>query len=78
MDIAIAENHTCAALSDGTVQCWGSNASGQLGDGTTTNSSVPVTVSGVTTASVVYTYDDYTCAGLTDGSYTCWGSKAGW
>ena len=78
MDIAVAENHTCAALSDGTVQCWGTNASGQLGDGTTTNSSVPVNVSGVTTASVVYTYDDYTCAGLTDGTYTCWGSKAGW
>ena len=78
VDIAVVENHTCAALSDWTVKCLGNNASGQLGDGITNNSSVTVTVSGVTITSVVYAYDDYTCAGLTGGSHTCWGSKAGW
>lgn len=37
---------TCVVLSGGSVQRWGNNSHGQLGNGTTTNSSVPVTMSG--------------------------------
>jgi alpha-tubulin suppressor-like RCC1 family protein len=36
--------HVCAALSTGTVSCWGLNNTGQLGDGTSTNRSIPVQV----------------------------------
>ena len=39
--------HTCAASADGTVTCWGSNDSGQLGDGTTMNRGAPAPVEGV-------------------------------
>jgi alpha-tubulin suppressor-like RCC1 family protein len=39
--------HTCAVKTDGTLWCWGWNPDGQLGDGTTTSSQVPVHVSGV-------------------------------
>src|SRR2546425_338952 len=62
-------------LPDGTVQCWGRNYSGQLGngDGNLTNSPVPVTARGLTTATSVVTGDAHTCALLGDGTVQCWG-----
>ena len=40
--IVAGNDHSCAALADGSYACWGNNQSGQLGDGTTTSSLVPV------------------------------------
>ncbi|WP_425429908.1 hypothetical protein [Deinococcus hopiensis] len=40
--------HSLALKTDGTVRAWGDNRTGQLGDGTTTSRSTPVTVSGLT------------------------------
>jgi len=45
--IAAGSWHTCALLRSGTVECWGSDAHGQLGDGRKTDSATPVTVKGV-------------------------------
>jgi alpha-tubulin suppressor-like RCC1 family protein len=39
-------HHSCALLASGTVQCWGTNEWGQFGNGTTTGSTSPVTMSG--------------------------------
>jgi alpha-tubulin suppressor-like RCC1 family protein len=45
--VSTSEGHTCAALSDGTVKCWGAGGYGQLGNGATDNQNVPVSVSGI-------------------------------
>lgn len=40
-------HHRCALLQKGTVQCWGSNRFGQLGNGTRSKSSRPTSVVGL-------------------------------
>ncbi len=44
--IEAGSNHTCAILLDGTMNCWGDNSRGQLGDGNAGYHSIPVTVIG--------------------------------
>jgi len=39
--------HTCAGLANGSVECWGRNTYGELGDGTTDDQVSPVTVVGL-------------------------------
>ena len=76
-DIAAGYSHTCALISDGTVTCWGNNYSGQLGDGSTTNSNLPVAVTGGALAGKTVTDITagyyHTCALISDGTVTCWG-----
>jgi alpha-tubulin suppressor-like RCC1 family protein len=45
--VSVGGGHVCSLTADGTAWCWGSNSSGQLGNGSTAPlSDVPVPVSG--------------------------------
>jgi alpha-tubulin suppressor-like RCC1 family protein len=44
--VASGGSHVCALTTAGRLWCWGSNSSGQLGDGTTTDRHAPVAVLG--------------------------------
>jgi hypothetical protein len=68
--------HTCALLSGGTVYCWGDNGNGELGDGTTTNRSLPVRAGSITNASTISAGEYHSCAVLSDGTAQCWGASA--
>ncbi|MFZ2278024.1 MAG: cadherin-like beta sandwich domain-containing protein, partial [Prosthecobacter sp.] len=73
--------HSMAQCSDGSLVAWGSNAFGQLGDTTTNNGYVPVTVStasGVSalngkTVSAISAGARHSMAQCTDGTLTAWG-----
>jgi alpha-tubulin suppressor-like RCC1 family protein len=65
--------HTCALASDGRVYCWGFNGNGQLGDGTRTNRSSPVAVTGTLRFVQVSAGAIHTCAVTADNRAYCWG-----
>ncbi len=74
--IAAGGNFSCALLADGTIRCWGYNADGRLGSGgSDVYSTVPVTVSGISTAVAIAAGGGHACALLADGSIRCWGDN---
>ena len=83
--IAAGNFHSCAILDNSSIKCWGSNDSGQLGLGDTSNrgdgsnemnDNLPVvdlgsgkTVRGISTG------DSHTCTVLDNASVKCWGKN---
>ena len=75
--LSVGGNQSCA-IASGAAYCWGSNASGELGDGTKANSYIPVAVD-VKLVKTGSTYEitagyAHVCA-LTAGTANCWGSN---
>ena len=66
---------SCGITPDGAAYCWGWNAYGQLGDGTTTNNLTPVAVSGGLTFASVSPDLHHTCGLTTAGVAYCWGDN---
>jgi cysteine-rich repeat protein len=84
--IAAGHLHTCALLNDGSVKCWGENASGQLGLGKTNNQGnhpgelgdtlLAVPLGDGQTATAISAGLNHTCALLDNGRVKCWGGNA--
>ena len=75
--VSAGEHHTCAITHLGDVVCWGYNVRGQLGDGTTNNSLIPVSVNhstGLRAVSLV-TSGLSSCVIFENSSVGCWGNK---
>ena len=83
--VAGGHRHTCAVTASGKVLCWGSNAYGQLGDGTngwrltpTTVSGLGANVQGIAAGGGGFAGDGFshTCALTAAGGVMCWGSNS--
>ena len=79
--ISTGHYHTCAVASDDKMYCWGENNNGELGNGSTVDSRVPVAVNmtGVLAGKTIKqmsvgTYN--TCVIASDDKVYCWGSNA--
>src|SRR2546426_11160538 len=77
--VSAGGRHTCGVTAAGAAYCWGTNGSGQLGDGTTTDRSSPAMVgggvrfTGVSAAGSQGADDGHTCGVTTAGAVYCWG-----
>ena len=78
----VGNTHTCAILDNGEAKCWGSDFSGQLGDGGTTHnaytytaapSSTAIDLGTGRTAVALSAGGKSTCAILDNGEAKCWG-----
>lgn len=78
--ISINRYEACAVLDNGSLKCWGDNASGQLGQDNTNGYANPALVPpidlglGRTAKAVSTSAYDYTCSLLDNGLLKCWGN----
>ena len=79
--VGVGVAHVCAVRSS-EVLCWGRNDRGQLGDGSTISSLVPVAVAGLVeiigAVSAVAVGARHSCATGLSGEIACWGDNRYW
>ncbi len=72
-----SNGYSCGLTTDHLAWCWGANTRGNLGDGTTTTSSIPVRVSGTRKwRQIDVGNDGHTCAVTLGNVLFCWGNNA--
>jgi alpha-tubulin suppressor-like RCC1 family protein len=67
---------TCILVRGGGVKCWGYNLDGELGDNSAMNSSMPVSVGGISGAIAVNSGYKHSCVVSTAGTISCWGTNS--
>lgn len=72
---SLVQTPTATAASP-VVAAWGNNSSGQLGDGTTTNRSTPVQVSGLTGVTAIAAGSEHSLGLVADGTVRAWGNNS--
>jgi len=75
--VGAGDEHSCGLTTSGAAYCWGRNSDGELGDGTTSGSSVPVPVSGGLEFSSLTVQLAHNCGLTADGAAWCWGRNTG-
>ena len=75
IQVAAGVNYSLALKSDGSVWTWGYNSSGQLGNGTTTDSHSPVQVNGLSGVVSLTACGFHNLAVKSDGSVWAWGQN---
>lgn len=69
-------NYACGITSTDALKCWGDNSNGQLGDGSTGISTVPITIDSGVGYKLVKSNSLYTCGITLAGVLKCWGSNS--
>jgi alpha-tubulin suppressor-like RCC1 family protein len=69
-----ALSYSCALTASSQALCWGGNG-GRLGNGNTTDSSMPVAVANGITFSSISSGHGHTCGVASDATLWCWGAN---
>jgi alpha-tubulin suppressor-like RCC1 family protein len=68
-------NHTCGITNLGDLKCWGYNADGQIGDGTTSSKQLPTIIDSGIKYSKMSLGDSFSCGITNSGVLKCWGKN---
>jgi hypothetical protein len=74
-NLGAGNNHTCGLTTTGAAYCWGQGTSGELGNGASVASDVPVPVSGGHIFSSLMVGGIHTCGITSEGLAYCWGNN---
>jgi alpha-tubulin suppressor-like RCC1 family protein len=73
-DVGLGRNHSCALRANGSVACWGANATAQVGDGTAPTNRLLPSDNGVIAIGIT-SGEFHSCALLAGGTVLCWGDN---
>jgi len=76
VSLEVGTVHACAKNSLLEIWCWGKNSNGQLGDGTTTDSQVPVKVKASGRVWYSFSVGNKNTCGIQSSGLWCWGDNS--